>query len=102
MPSSAQLTAAGSAAAEESAAGDAGGAVAPCPLKAGWVEIELLDEAGRPLPDQRYEIVLPDGTRHAGKTDARGVGAVRGFPPSGTCTVSFPDIDDAAWYRKDS
>ena len=71
----------------------AGSAVAPCPLKAGWIEIELLGEEDLPVANEKYKVVLPDASERVGKTDARGVARVEGFP-LGTCKIVFPDLDE--------
>jgi hypothetical protein len=61
-----------------------------------WIEIELLTEAGVPVPNERYAIKIPDGTTQSGRTDRRGQARVDGIDP-GACEISFPDIDGRAW-----
>ena len=64
-----------------------------------WIEIELVDEAGQPVPNERYEITAPDGeTIKRGHTNERGQAHVA-VPEPGTCQISFPDLDQAAWER---
>jgi hypothetical protein len=65
--------------------------------KNGWIEIELRDKAGKPVPGESYKIVLPDGETVAeGTLDEKGFARVEGFEP-GTCTVSFPRLDRRDW-----
>jgi len=65
--------------------------------KKSWIEIELVDEAGQPVPGERYVVILPDGTTVAeGTLDEKGFARVEGIDP-GTCKVSFPDLDKDAW-----
>ena len=57
-----------------------------------WVEINLVDTAGRPVPDAPYSIQLPDGRMQAGKLDKSGKARLEGIP-RGDCKVRFPEID---------
>ena len=50
----------------------------------------------RPISGERYEVVLPGGERKTGTTDAAGKARFSGIDP-GSCTVSFPDLDEDAW-----
>ena len=62
-----------------------------------WIEIELIDDKGKPVPGERYRITLPDGTTLAeGTLDAKGRARVDGIDP-GTCKVTFPDLDAPTW-----
>jgi type VI secretion system secreted protein VgrG len=60
----------------------------------GWVEIELVDDNGKPVSGERYEIKLPDGSVASGTTDQNGIARVEGFDP-GECQISFPNQEDA-------
>lgn len=57
-----------------------------------WVEIELVDQDGKPFPDEKYEVELPDGRKVTGKLDSVGRAKVDGVSQSGTCKVRFPDL----------
>jgi hypothetical protein len=57
-----------------------------------WIEIELLDDDGKPVADERYFVELPDGSSLSGRTDGQGRARVGGVDP-GTAKVSFPDLD---------
>ena len=58
-----------------------------------------MNESGEPVPHERYEIIAPDGeTIRRGALDQNGW-ARAAIPTSGTCQVSFPNLDAAAWQR---
>lgn len=64
-----------------------------------WVEIELLNQDGKPVPNEPYRIELPDGTATEGCTDDRGRARVEGIDP-GNCKISFTSLDQRSWKRK--
>ena len=65
-----------------------------------WIEIELLDEDGNPVPGEPYRITLPDGTTVAsGTLDDKGWARVDHIDP-GTCQVTFPNLDKDVWRPK--
>ncbi len=61
-----------------------------------WIEIELVDDAGKPVPNERYRIEKPDGTFEEGTLDKQGRARLDNLDP-GQCQVSFPDIDAKEW-----
>ncbi len=61
-----------------------------------WIEIELLDPKGKPVPSERYRIQAPDGTFHNGTLDSNGRARLTDID-RGECVVSFPDIDGNEW-----
>jgi len=61
-----------------------------------WIEIELLDEEDNPVPGEKYEIELPDGSMAKGSLDGNGFARVEGVE-SGECKVTFPELDESAW-----
>ena len=63
-----------------------------------WIEIELVDEAGQPWPNEPYEVSEPDGTVKRGSLDANGQAHVAVSAP-GECQISFPKLDRRAWER---
>ncbi len=67
------------------------------PTKKSWVEIELTDQQGKPVPHERYRVVPPGGKPIEGFLDDKGVARVGGIDP-GTCQISFPDLDGASWH----
>lgn len=63
-----------------------------------WIEIELLDPGGNPVPNEPYRIDLPDGTSREGCTDAQGIARLDGIDP-GNCQISFTALDKQAWGK---
>ena len=58
-----------------------------------WIEIQLNDQDGNPVPGEPYKITLPDGTTIAdGTLDDKGHARVDNIDP-GTCQVTFPNLD---------
>lgn len=61
-----------------------------------FIEIELLDDEGKPIADEAYFVELPDGSSKSGRTDARGFARIDGVDP-GTAKVTFPDLDKKSY-----
>ena len=61
-----------------------------------WVAIRLQDEKGQPIPDERYRVVLPDGSVQEGKLNAKGEAYFYEINP-GQCQISFPDVHRSEW-----
>ena len=61
-----------------------------------FIEIELKDDDGEPVPGEAYEIELPDGSIASGTLDSKGYARVDGIKP-GDCKVRFPGYDTSAW-----
>jgi hypothetical protein len=61
-----------------------------------WIEIELIDKYGKPVPNERFKLTLPDGTVKWGRLDNIGKARVERLQP-GTCQVTFPDRDEEVW-----
>ncbi|MEW6518155.1 MAG: type VI secretion system tip protein VgrG [Thermodesulfobacteriota bacterium] len=68
-------------------------------LKKSWVEIKLEDQEGLPVPGERYQIKLPDGSLLDGTLDGNGFARVDGIDP-GSCEVTFPNLDRESWEPK--
>lgn len=85
-------------AATQSKKAEATPATAATPLRSvkTWIEIELLDDSGQPVPAEAYQIELPDGRLVRGRLDSEGKARFRNID-SGTCQVSFPEIDASEW-----
>jgi hypothetical protein len=62
-----------------------------------FIEIELVDEEGNPVPGESFEVTLPDGTVVDGSLDDQGQARVEGIDPPGSCQITFPDLDKDAW-----
>lgn len=70
----------------------------PPPALKTFIEIVLLDEDGRPVPGEAFQITLPDGRVQTGTLDRSGFARVDGIDP-GTCDVQFPRIDGREWGK---
>jgi type VI secretion system secreted protein VgrG len=66
--------------------------------KTSWIEIELVDEAGQPWPNERYEITGPNGKVYRGTLDENGQAHVE-VELQGEHQISFPKLDQDAWER---
>jgi hypothetical protein len=54
-----------------------------------WVNVELVDDDGTPVPGEPFVVELPDGTTRSGLTDGAGCAYLVGIP-NGTCKITFP------------
>jgi hypothetical protein len=63
------------------------------------LQIELLDEAGKPAAGLRFVVQMPDGAMLRGKLDASGQARIDGFQP-GEYQVGFPDLDQSEWEAR--
>ena len=61
-----------------------------------WIQIELIDDKGKPVPNEPYRIELTDGSVQTGQLDDEGKARHEGIDP-GTCKVTFPNIDAKEW-----
>jgi hypothetical protein len=61
-----------------------------------YIHIRLVGEDDVGLPGIRYRLLLPDQSIREGTLDGAGSAIVRGRF-SGTCKVSFPELDAHAW-----
>lgn len=61
-----------------------------------WVEMELVDTTGVPVPGQHYSCMLPDGEIREGTLDSRGRVRFDGIDP-GNCVFTFPGLDRTDW-----
>ena len=64
--------------------------------KKSWIEVQLVTEAGDPVPGAHYRVEMSDGSVWDSSLDEKGVGRVDNIDP-GTCKISFPDLDKDAW-----
>jgi hypothetical protein len=64
-----------------------------------WVAFRLLDLAGDPIPDVRWEITLYDGTIKDGTTDGDGAARLDDII-AGPCTIEFPDLPETFWEHE--
>lgn len=63
-----------------------------------WVEIEMVDEEGRPWRGEYYEITRPDGKVIKGYLNEQGQAHVF-LPRNEQVQVSFPRLDARAWEK---
>ena len=61
-----------------------------------WIEIELLGEDGKPIPNEKYKMTLPDGSEKEGTLDQNGWARVEGSV-NGDCEITFPELDKTSW-----
>lgn len=61
-----------------------------------WIEIELVGEDGQPIPNEKYKVLLPDGSEKEGNLDQDGWARVESSP-TGDCKITFPELDEEAW-----
>ncbi|MCL5270483.1 MAG: type VI secretion system tip protein VgrG [bacterium] len=66
--------------------------------KKSWIEIELKDEAGRPVPGEYYLIKTSDERELDGTLDANGRARLDGIEP-GQCEISFPNRHPDEWRK---
>jgi phage baseplate assembly protein gpV len=80
---------------------DTAGAVPPpaTGAKLSFVELELVDSDGQPVPFARYEVTGSDGAMFSGALDARGRARVDGVP-EGSCEVTFPGLHGDDWSKR--
>lgn len=68
-----------------------------CPLMdKHWLEIEMLNEDGKPVANEPYLIIDSEEHEYRGKTDATGVARVSGIA-EGQCRITFTDLDQDSW-----
>lgn len=53
-----------------------------------WITIQLEDEDGNPIANEKYKVVLPDGSVQEGKTSSAGKATFRDIDP-GTAEITF-------------
>lgn len=63
-----------------------------------WVEFELTDDEGNPVPYELYEVTLPNGKKIRGRLNKDGLVRISGIKP-GQCEITFPCIDKEGWRR---
>ena|SRR5438552_13704559 len=66
--------------------------------KTSWIEIELVDKRNKPVPGEKFRITLADTTVVEGTLDENGFARVNGIE-SGTCKVTFPEMDGRSWEK---
>lgn len=64
--------------------------------KKAWIEIVLADMDGNPMPGVKYRITPPNGEMKEDFLNEYGQGGYYDIE-SGSCKISFPDLDKDAW-----
>ena len=64
-----------------------------------WIEIELVGDDDKPIPNEAYIVVFPDGKETRGRLNKAGFARISSIAQPGTCKVSFPNLDTDAWER---
>lgn len=72
---------------------------AAAPEKLHWIEIELVGEDDKPIPNEAYEITLPDQTVKKGRLNKDGYARIDRLKTAGDCKVCFPKLDKGAWEK---
>ena len=67
-----------------------------CDTNPHWIEFELVDREGNPVPGEPYRVRLPDQSVHTGTTDAQGRARFEHIP-AGQATVVFTGFDKLEW-----
>jgi hypothetical protein len=67
------------------------------PIKT-WVSIELLDDTGMPVANEKYLVTVPEGVIKSGTLDSKGRARITQIDP-GVCKISFPDLDRREWKK---
>jgi len=68
------------------------------PTDTAWVEIELIDQNGEPVPGEPYRLIDSAGRVFKGSLDQQGFKHIDGVAP-GECQVTFPKRDRSVWRR---
>lgn len=63
-----------------------------------WIEMEVVDDFGRPQPNQPFLCMLPDGRIETGTLDDRGRVRFDGIDP-GTCVFTLTNLDQETWAK---
>ena len=64
-----------------------------------YVEIELVDEYGNKSANEKFKLILPDGSEKEGTLDENGYARVEDVPP-GKFSIEFPDLDTAEFEER--
>ena len=62
-----------------------------------WLEVEVTDTAGLPLPGVRYKLTDPDGKDAVGSTSPEGRIRHDGYTSAGSFKVEFPSVANVKW-----
>ena len=88
--------AAAAAAATDGAAPAAAGLVT---AKNSFIQFEMVDKSGKPVPGLKFNIEFADGVKKDGVLDANGRARFDQIEP-GDCRITFPELDKDSWKDK--
>lgn len=72
--------------------------VQPCPCDAPhFIEFELVDQDGRPVPGEPFRIRLPDQSLRTGTTNREGKVRFEGITDGQPATVCYTGFDTKEW-----
>jgi uncharacterized Zn-binding protein involved in type VI secretion len=60
-----------------------------------WIEFQLTDGQGQPIPDQPFVVVDPSGAEFTGRLDDQGFARVEPLK-AGRCSLNFPGLGQSA------
>jgi hypothetical protein len=63
-----------------------------------WIEIQLVDDDGQPIPSEVYVVKTSDNHEYSGTLDDKGFARIEGIR-KGSVTVTFPRLDEQYWMR---
>jgi uncharacterized Zn-binding protein involved in type VI secretion len=70
---------------------------APWPITGkAWIEVEVIDLNGAPLPYRHVTVTDAGGTERTTFSDAKGMIRIDGITP-GDCKITLPDLDQSSW-----
>lgn len=61
------------------------------------LEIVLIGEDDGPIPGQPFRVELPGGEVVEGRLNGQGRAMLTGIEQPGSCTITFPELDEGAW-----
>lgn len=74
----------------------AAGVPATVPCVRSWVEFQLFDDKGKPVPKAKYKVKIPDGSILDGTLNEEGVVRVDNIDP-GQCQITFTEFEGEQW-----
>jgi len=61
-----------------------------------WIEIELIGEDDKPIPNEKFKLIMSDGSEKEGNLDENGWARLE-VSSKADCEVIFPELDEEAW-----
>lgn len=59
-----------------------------------WIEVQLLDDAGKPVAEEPYILTLPNGRLRRGHLSKEGILRLENLRDAGNCKIRFPLRDE--------